>query len=150
MRFISPRDYQTILKVNTELINEILDTPAVIYKLNSVATQTNSYGESENKIWYTPISVPCRVSRQDNSSTTQLQTVDQEQTCSFYFLRNELEEREIYPEKGDFVLYDNLYYEIHNTKEVQLWGGRTEYKISIVCETHLSRKTTLQLEKPVI
>ena len=51
MRFTSPRDYQTILKINQELINVVIDTPAIIYKLNQKLTTTNSYGESTKKTW---------------------------------------------------------------------------------------------------
>lgn len=150
MRFTSQRDYETILKINKEMINELLDTSVVLYKLNSEKSQTNSYGEASVKHWYTGVNVPCRIERQPPSPTQQLQTVDFSQECKFHFLRQELKDREIYPEKGDIVYFDNLYYEIHNTTEVELWAGRVEYKHSIVCEAHLTRKTNLQLDPPQV
>jgi hypothetical protein len=147
-RFISPRDYNTVLKINRELVNEVLDTPVVLFKMNTQTTQTNSYGEATNKHWYTPVEVPCRIEWEQPRPTDSVQLIDIEKKGKFHFLREELKLRDIYPEKGDFVFIGNQYYEINNTIETQWWGGQVEYNHSIVCEVHLSRKTNLQLDPP--
>lgn len=150
MRFVSPRDYGTIVKINQELLNKIIDVTAVIFKLNQTQTQVNSYGEGTRKTWRPGVEVACLVDRSDTNVTEQMQTIDVNQDAKFSFLRAELSLRDIYPEAGDYIWWDNQYYEIHNTNEVQLWGGRPEYRHSIVCETHLTRNTSLQIEKPLL
>lgn len=150
MRFTSKRDYETILKINKELMVDVIDVEVVVYKLNSEKTVTNSYGESTTKIWYVGVLVPCRIERGDQTTTNNMNTVDTEQESTFSFLRQILKEKEIYPEEGDIIEYDSQYYEIHNVNENQFWAGRFEYNLSVVCETHLTRKTNLQLEKPNI
>jgi hypothetical protein len=147
-RFLSPNDYQTILHLNKELINDVLDTPVVLYKLNTQTTETNSYGEAKSKNWYVPVQVPCKIERMDQRPIQELQTVDVAQDCKFHFLRSELDERSIYPERGDIVLFNQQYYEVNNTIETQMWGGRVEFKHSVICEAQLTRKTNLQLELP--
>lgn len=144
------RDYETIIKINREMINTLLDTPVILYKINIDLTETNSYGEAKSKVWYTPVQVPCLIERQEPISTNNLQTVDIDQECSFMFLREELKIRQIYPEKGDIVYFDSQYYEIDTIAETNLWAGRVEHKYSIICSAHLTRTTTLQLDKPVI
>lgn len=149
MRFNSPRDYAAIVKINKELLNTVLDINVVLYKLNQKLSVTNSYGESVKKVWYTGVEVPALIERLDTGMTEEMQTVDVNQDITFAFLRQELQDRGIYPEMSDIVFYDNQLYEIHNTNEIQLWGGRVEYRHSIVCESHLTRSTNLQLDPPI-
>jgi hypothetical protein len=150
MRFVSPRDYQTMLKINRELINNVVDTAVIVYKLHQQASVSNSYGETTKKTWYVGVQIPTLIELNDTKSTEVLQTVDVQQDAKFNFLREELRVREIYPEMGDIILYDNQYYEIHNVNEVQKIASRVEYNHSIVCETHLTRHTNLQLEPPTL
>lgn len=150
MIFTSKIDYDTVLKINQELVNTVVDTTVVIYKLNQNATKVNSYGESAKKMWFQGVLVPCLIKRASTQATEDVNTTNVEQESEFAFLRYELEQREIYPEAGDIVDFNNSYYEIDNTNEVQLWAGRVEYNHSIVCSTHLTRNTALQLEPPQV
>jgi hypothetical protein len=148
MRFTTSRDYQTMLKINKELINTIIDTPVVLYKMNQELTKTNSYGEATKKTWYIGVQVPCLINRDQANPNVDVQTVNFEQSSEFEFLRVELEARNVYPEIGDIIEFHDSYYEINNVNEIQLYAGRTEYNHSIVCQTHLTRNTNLQLERP--
>lgn len=148
MRFTSARDYETILRINRELINEVIDVPVILYKVNQKLTNTNSYGESTSKIWYSGVRIPCLINRQNQETTADVNTVNVAQSAEFSFLRHECELREVYPEIGDIIDWDSRYYEINGFSEAQLMAGRTEYKHSIICNAHLTRKTNLQLEPP--
>ena len=150
MRFTSQRDYQTMLHINKELINTVIDTPVIVFKLNSEVTKTNSYGEATKKTWYVGVQVPCLVRRNQLMSNADMQTVNFEQSVDFEFLRAELETRNIYPEVGDVIEYHDSLYEVNTINEVQLYAGRTEYNHSIVCNSHLTRRTNLQLERPAL
>lgn len=148
MRFTSQKDFETFQKINRELVNDVIDTPVVLYKLHQTETQTNSYNESPKKVWYAGVQIPCVIQRDNQNPTEDMETLNSEQTAKFAFLRTECEARGVYPEEGDIIDWDSQYYEVNNTNEVQLWAARTEYRWSIVCEAHLTRRSALQLEKP--
>lgn len=138
-----------MLHFNKELINTFIDVPVVVYKLNIIDTRTNVYGEGTSKRWHRGVQVPCLVSRQLNTPVKDGQTVNIEQTAEFNFLRDELKSRNIYPEIGDIIDYNNLYFEIDTTNETQLIAGQTRYNHAIIASAHLTRAAGLQLEPPV-
>lgn len=149
MRFTSQQDYNLALHFNKELVNVFVDVPVVLYKLNIVASKKNVYGESTSKKWYVGVQVPCLISRQLNTAVKDGQTINIEQTAEFNFLRQELKDRNIYPEIGDIIDYNSLYFEIEQTNEIQLWAGQTMHNHSIVASAHLTRASGLQLEAPI-
>lgn len=149
MRFTSEQDYSLYLHFNKELVNTFIDIPIVLYKLNILQSKKNVYGEATTKKWYVGIQVPCLIDRQLNTAVKDGQTINIEQSAEFSFLRKELEDRNIYPEIGDIIDYNNMYFEIHQVNELQLVAGQTMYNHSIVATAHLTRSSGLQLEKPV-
>jgi hypothetical protein len=149
MRFTDLRDYKTVLAFNKELINTVVDTPVIIYKLNVDKTPTNIYGEATRKTWYVGTVVPCLLTRMDARAVTEVNVIDIEQKAEYYFLRNELNERDIYPDAGDVIEYDSQYYEIENITEIQQWAGQMAYDHQVKCFTHLMRKAPSQLERPI-
>ena len=148
MRFTSEKDYATIVKINRELVNIVADTNVVLYKLQQEQTTTNSYGEATSKIWYKGVLIPGLINLLNNTATENMGTVDIEQQVTVSFLREECRSRNVYPESGDIVDWNDSYFEIHQVNEIQLYAGQTAYNHSIVCEAHLTRKTNLQLERP--
>lgn len=150
MRFTSQRDFDTILKINKELINDVVDLQVVIYKINQKQTKSNSYGEAPKKTYFRGVQIPCLYSRDTKVTNSDMGTTNVTQTAEFYFLRQECQDRNVYPEEGDIIEWDHNYYEINTASESQLFAGREEYRFSIVCKTHLTRSAGLQLEKPKV
>jgi hypothetical protein len=149
MRFTSQQDYNLMLHFNRELINTFIDVPVVLYKLNILESKSNIYGESTSKRWYQGVQVPCLVNTQFNTPVKDGQTVNIEQVSEFNFLRDELKSRDVYPEIGDIIDYNNLYFEISQLNEIQLVAGQVTYNHAIVASAHLTRTSGLQLEPPV-
>lgn len=150
MRFVSQQDYQTILKINRELINTVIDTPSIIYKLKITNSKINLYGESTTKTYLPGVQVACLIDRQLATSQEAVGNLDFQQTITFAFLRAELQSKSIYPETGDVVEFDSQYYEVNNINETQLYVGQVIYNHQILCECHLMRKIPLQLERPIV
>ncbi len=150
MRFIPQRDYDLFQTINKELINDIIDLKVVVYKVNQKATKTNSYGEAPKRTYFQGVLIPCMYSRDPKQVVSDAKTINVTQTAEFYFLRQECQDRGIYPEEGDIIEWDSKYYEINTANESQLTAGRPEYRFSIVCKTHLTRSSGLQLEKPQV
>ena len=65
----------------------------------------------------------------------------------FRFVRKLLQDVDVYPEVGDIIFYNQNYYEIDNTNEIQLIAARPDYNHNIICETHLTRKSSLNIEE---
>lgn len=149
MRFTSQQDYNLYLHFNKELVNTFIDIPVVLYKLNITQSKKNVYGESTSKKWYVGVQVPCLVDRQLNTAVKDGQTINIEQSAEFNFLRQELNDRNIYPEIGDIIDYNSMYFEIDQTNEIQLIAGQVIYNHAIIASAHLTRASGLQLEMPV-
>ena len=150
MRFTSAQDYQLMLHFNQELLNAVVDTPVVLYKLNIVESKKNIYGESTSKRWYKGVQIPCLVNRQLSSPVKDGMTVNTEQSAEFHFLRKECEIRNVYPELGDIVDFAGTYFEIDQLNNIQLIAGQINYNHSITASAHLTRVVGLQLEAPLV
>jgi hypothetical protein len=73
--------------------------------------------------------------------------LDTMQNIEFRFVRSLLEQVDVYPEAGDIVSYNGLYYEIDNTNDVQLVAGQPYNTHSIICSAHLTRRSGIQIEE---
>ena len=146
-KFVSSRDFEFFQHINKEISAEIVDTLVILYKLNLDYVNTNIYGESTEKISYTGIELSAFIDYGPNQAVSDSGFgIDQTQEVEFRFVRSILEERHIYPEIGDIIGYNDAFYEINNIREVQLIAGRPGYNESIICETHLTRRSNIQIE----
>ena len=146
-KFVSSKDFEFFQHINKEISAEIIDTLVVLYKLNLDYINTNIYGESTEKISYTGIELPAFIDYQPNTAVSNADFgIDQTQEAEFRFVRSILEARHVYPEIGDIIGYNDAFYEINNIKEVQLIAGRPGYNESIICESHLTSRSNMQIE----
>ena len=146
-KFVSSRDFDFFQHINKEISAEIIDTLVILYKLNLDYVNTNIYGESTEKISYTGVELSAFIDYKPNTVINNADFgIDQTQESEFRFVRSILEERHIYPEIGDIIGYNDAFYEINNIREVQLIAGRPGYNESIICETHLTRRSNIQIE----
>jgi hypothetical protein len=146
-RFLTPRDFEFVQKINRELIVEIIDNIVILYKAHPEITNTNIYGESSQKVRYVGIELAALVKYGDNNPKNEGFGYDTIQEVEFHFVRRLLEEVNILPEEGDIIKFNELYYEIHNTTDTQLVGNRPEFSTSIICKAHLTRKSNLNIEE---
>jgi hypothetical protein len=148
-RFVSERDFRLFQHFNTEIVEDIVDVQVVLYKIISDFANINIYGEA------TPTSIKERY-RGISLSALVLYSrkvpegqegfgFDISQTVQFRFVRKLLRDVDVYPEVGDIVGFDGNFYEINNITETQLIAGRPEFSHSILCETHLTRVSALNI-----
>lgn len=150
MRFMGIQDETLLLNFNKELLYNWVDIEVVLYKLHIYESKSNVYGESENKRYYNGVQLQVLVDRSLSTPTKDVQTINIEQTSEFYFLRQTCIDANIYPERGDIIYFDSLYYEIDNINETQLVAGQPAYNWAILTSAHLTRLTGVQLESPVV
>jgi hypothetical protein len=149
-RFGLERDVNFFKSISRELVNEVIETSITFYKLIVGESKTNLYGESLNKTYYSPFTTDCIIEREDTRVNYEGFSSDQNQNVIFRFNRFTLEEDGFYPEIGDIIFHNDAYFEVDNVREDQLIGGQTYNKFSIIINTHMSRRTTLQTEERVV
>ena len=151
--FGSQRDFGLIKKMNRALLRDIIEQEIGYYKISLNETQANIYGESSEKMYYSPVLMQCLITRGDQVYTVDDFGPDLTRTLSFAFLRDDLVDQNLVPEVGDIILYYGGYYEIDNTNANQFIVGKDPdfpYNVnplnpgleifgsnfSIICETH--------------
>ena len=123
--FGGARDISLFRTMNKELINDIIQQEVGFYKFVLQDTVTNVYGEAENKVYYEPQLFPCLITREDQTWSETDFGPDSTQQFTFAFLRADLKEKQLIPEIGDIVLYNNNFFEFNNIIENQFFAGKS-------------------------
>ena len=145
-RFALGRDIRFFEGISRELVDAVVTTAVVLYKLIIEDSKTNLYGESLSKTYYQGVNCNAMIQREDSQSNYEGFGSDTSQNVEFRFNKFTLEDKNFYPEIGDIIFHNEAYFEIDNVNEDQLIGGRTgdEEHFSIVCSTFMTRKSTIQ------
>lgn len=149
-RFNLDRDIRFFRDISRELVDDVITTSVVFYKMIIGESKTNLYGESLSKTYYQGLEVNAIIEREDTSVNYEGFGSDQGQNVEFRFNRFTLEGKEFYPEIGDIIFHNDAYFEIDNVREDQLIGGQVDDKFSIICSTFMTRRTTIQTEERVV
>jgi len=153
--FGGQRDADLFRKLNKELITDIIDTEVYYYKIILDDTKRNLYGEGKDKVYYNPIKIPTLVDRTNAQQIFDEFGSSYTRNVNFYFLRDTLVEKNVYPEVGDVIEWNDEQHIVDVTftnqffagKNPETWdGGDTQgYNVSIICETHVAKKSQLKL-----
>jgi hypothetical protein len=149
-RFTLSRDIKFFEGISRELIDVVIETAVVLYKLVIEDSKTNLYGESLNKTYYQGVQTTAMIEREPSASEYEGFGSDKSQNVEFRFNRFTLEDTGFYPEVGDIILHNNGYFEIDNVREDQLVGGQVGNNFSIICSTFMTRRSSIQTEMRVI
>ena len=135
--FGKSRDISLFNTVNSELLNDIIQTEVAYYKFALEQTTANVYGESMGKNYYEPMKVACLINKDDQTWSSDEFGSDMNQTLSFSFLKDELKTINLFPQVGDIILFRNNFFEIDGKNENQLIMGRdSDYAISLETADH--------------
>jgi len=153
-RFTLARDIKFFEGISRELVDVVIETAVVLYKLVIEDSKTNLYGESLNKTYYEGVECAAVIQRDDTSANYEGFGVDASQNVQFRFNRFTLKDKGFYPEVGDIIFHNEAYFEIDNVTEDQLIGGRVETgdgeKFSIICSTFMTRRSAIQTEMRIV
>lgn len=148
-RFALDRDIRFFEGISSELVDAVIETTVVLYKLIVGESKTNLYGESLNKTYYKGVECSAVIQRDDTTANYEGFGSDQSQTVEFRFNRFTLKDKDFYPEIGDIIYHNDGYFEISNVREDQLIGGRASEKFSIIVTTFMTRRSSIQTEMRV-
>ncbi len=144
-RYFTRRDVRFMNSLNGELISDIIEQIVIIYKIDASQTTANVYGESMDKIYYPGVETGCFVESDPQSTLYEGFGPDVKKGTLFRFHQKLCEIKEIYPEIGDIIAWENAYFEISNVVENQFLGGQPEKNYSLICNAHMSRKSSLNI-----
>jgi len=157
--YAGKRDISLFNTVNKELIIQLMDTPVLYFKVSLNNSVTNIYGEGLKKVFNDPVQLHCVITHEDQATAQDQFGTDVGQPAIFSFLKVLLVEADIFPEPGDIVQWNNGYYEIDNTNENRLVGGKNPDALfpdpahpedfgsshSIICSAHLTRLSNIDM-----
>ena len=149
-RFTLSRDIKFFEGIARELVDVVIETAVVLYKLVIEDSKTNLYGESLNKTYYQGVETTAVIERDNSTSEYEGFGADKNQIVEFRFNRFTLEDTGFYPVVGDIIFHNNGYFEIDNVREDQMVGGQVDNKFSIICSTFMTRRSSIQTEMRVI
>ena len=147
-RYFSARDLKLVASLNGELMGNIIEQIVQIYKICPNDTKTNIYGEtsSESGKWYFPaIEISALVERSDMEAEFDDFGPNRSQNYVFKMREKMLQQLEFYPEIGDVIFFNDRYYEVDNVVQEQLLGGQPDKSHSIICSTHYTKYTSLNI-----
>jgi len=149
------RDASLFRTVNKELINDIIDTEVYYYKVILDDTKNNLYGEGKNKSYFNPVKVSGIIERDDASQVFDDFGSDYNRQVKFYFLRDTLVDKNLFPQVGDVIEWNDEQHMVDIVLSNQFiagknpdnWdGGDTQgYNLSIKLEAHVVKKSQLNL-----
>jgi hypothetical protein len=149
-RFALSRDIRFFEGISRELVDAVVTTAVVLYKLIIEDSKTNLYGESLSKTYYQGMECNAMIQREDTQANYEGFGSDTSQNVEFRFNKFTLEDKNFYPEIGDIIFHNDGYFEIDNVREEQLIGGRVDEKFSIICSTFMTRRSSIQTEMRVV
>ena len=148
-KFLQTRDIEFFKSIARELVDDVVQNTIVLFKINMNETKVNIYGESLNKSWYPGVELYALYSKSPEDIVYEGFGPEMQQNITFKLDRIMCEEKNVYPEVGDVIFFDTSYYEIDNTNEIQFIGGSPDNSFSIVCETFMVSKSTLNIEERI-
>ena len=145
--FVPQKEFDLINSMNEELIDEIVGQSVDIYKVSVENTDENIYGESTTKYYDMGFRVNCLIQFNEPEMLQDDFGADLNTNIEMYFHRTTLKEAGFYPEVGDIVDWNDMYFEMNSITEPQLIAGNTGYRHQIKAIAHRSRLSTLQIEE---
>ena len=148
-KFVLGRDVDFFKSIARELVDDVIQNTIVLFKINMNETKVNIYGEALNKTWYPGVEVFALIDKEPETARYEGFGLDTDQNITFKLDRWMLEEKGIYPEVGDVIHWNEGYFEIDNTNEVQMVGGQSYNNFSVVCDTFMVSKSNLNIEEKI-
>jgi hypothetical protein len=147
------KDLQLFRSFARELVDTVIENTCVLFKVNLNETKINLYGEAMNKTWHPGVELFVLINKEGQTAAYEGFGAETNQNIEFRFDRLLCEERNTYPEIGDVIYFDDAYFEIDNTTEIQFVGGlpgtNSDRNWSIVCSTFMVSKSNLNIEERI-
>lgn len=141
--FLGKKERDLVKQVNDELIEKVIGQQVLYYPIDLERTKFHDlYGEAIEKTYLPPIRIYALVEYTEYA-TTYLDGVgvDKSWEVNIHFHKRRLEQdQNLYVREGDFVLYNDNYYEIVTLREPTLLFGQAGQTFEISARCKKARK----------
>ena len=155
-RFLPQRDVNLVTRVTRELVGDkqrnkdgLINQECVVYKPSLQESAVNMYGEAAGgkKVYKDGVQMNALVAADDFDFNTDEFGPDAQQNVVFSFLRQSFIDASMVLEIGDLIDWNYGYFEVGSINENQLIGGMFNQNYSVVANTFLIRKSSIQIER---
>jgi hypothetical protein len=140
--FFNDKEKDLVKQVNDEIIERVIGQTVVYYSLSLEHTNYHSlYGEAIKKSFLAPIRVYALVTFEGIKTESANYGLDKTASIIVKFHKRRLtEDQDLYVREGDFVLFDEILYEIMTLEEPRLLFGRPDTRFEIAAKCLRSRE----------
>ena len=155
-RFLHQRDVDLVTRGTKELVGDkqnnkdgLINQECVIYKPSLQESSVNMYGEGAGgkKIYRDGVQMNALITAEDFDFNQDEFGPDANQTATFSFLRQSFIDASMVLEMGDLIDWNYGYFEVGSINENQLIGGMYDQNYSVIANTFLVRKSSIQIER---
>jgi len=140
--FLGKKERDLVKQVNDELIERVIGQDILYYPISTEHTNFHPlYGEAIEKNFLPPIRVYVLIDWQGNESKSTKFGMDREYSLVCHFHKRRLtEDQNLFVREGDFILYNEEYYEIVTLNEPKQLFGQREHMLEISAKCQKSRQ----------
>lgn len=149
--FFGLREYKFFNDISQELIEVVVKQKCLYYATEEkLMTAHWLYGETKNKVYRDPVSLYARIMYQEPQFTTGQFGSDRKYQIDIYFQKEVLKrELGMNARVGDFIEWDNKFFEILSVIEPQIVVGLPEFKMAIICNCESVRLGTFNPRRKI-
>ena len=157
--FGSTRDITTFKYITREVVENIVSQAIGYYKIMLADTPVNTYGEALTKTYIGPVLINCLIQRGDFEFNQSEFGPDNTRSVEFRFFKDHLIQANVFPEVGDVIMYNELFFAVDSVNENQLILGKdNQYayqdglenfgsSYSIILKTHYASPDSLGIKQ---
>jgi len=139
--FITQKERKLISDVTKELVQTVVGERIIYFGISLEDTQVNHlYLEATKKVYLPPVKIYALVNWEGPRQTSTDFQLDRLHRIEVYFHNDELKDRNMQINTGDFLVYGNVVYEIKESGEEDLLFGQVNHKIMTKCICQTARK----------
>lgn len=131
--FFGPEEMHLFDNYSTELLEIVAQTSVNYWRIEKdFSNPNNLYGESDSKIARTPVVVYCWISADEPVTETGQYGTDVKRRLELYLHKDRLVEIGLVPRIGDFIEYDNQFFEIMSSDVPRNVYTHTQTKMGVI------------------
>ena len=132
--FFDERSYKFFNDISKELIEHVIRQKVKYYAVEEKLSQYDHfYGETKNKTFRQPVEIFARILYNEPQVQTG-QLMDRSYSIDIYFQRERLiQDIGMFPRIGDFIEWDDKFFEISAVTEPQIVSGLPGFKFAFIC-----------------
>lgn len=135
------KEKDLVKQINDELIEKVIGQQIIYYPVDYDTTDFNLYGEAMVKNFLPPLRIYALVDWEPESESVNNEYLDKVSQITVHFHTRRInEDQELIVRVGDFIYYNEQYYEIYGLEEPRLLFGQAGQKFEISAKCIRTRK----------